>query len=78
MLPPHKMSLAFWGAVLSVTKATTEKHRPGSRLLARKSQPAFSMSNKAEQAQLFSTALLWWHFPLFSASLGETWICGSN
>lgn len=36
------------------------------------------MSNEAEQTWLFSTALLWWRFPLFSASLGEkdmdTWL----
>lgn len=44
---------------------------PEDKLLARKSQASFAMSNRPEQTQLLSTALMYWCFPLFSACLRE-------
>lgn len=71
-----KMSLIFQGVVLRVQPQ--KKLRQGNRFLAGKSQPSLQQAAK-QNKQLFMSALLWWHFPLFYVSRREdVWTCGSD
>lgn len=70
------MSLIFQGVVLRVQPQ--KKLRQGNRFLAGKSQPSLQQAAK-QNKQLFMSALLWWHFPLFYVSRREdVWTCGSD
>lgn len=65
------MSLIFWGCGPECAQGNHQKSTVlGTGCWLGNPQPTFAMSNKVEQAQLYITALLLWHFPLFSLSLG--------